>query len=349
MEELKNAISPTGRVIVYVERLMEEYGRREDGSVSTIKQDVRFDNHSKMTTSGIVVVGTNYGGYEVFSDADMIMPRSKHKPLKPLFSSIFTPSINKGDRAFFHYLCGENKAFIKADASGGFYINMNSSDVFCTLPGDDKSKPLLWNQNYCAGTEIIEDERNTKIFDVYGNEMRAKMKPSKGVELVVGLTAKPMVNECIMWGMGAAQHQSVHEEVKEGDHVYLSTDSEFKNFILDKPVWVFKHTDIVGHVKKQPGDTIPVGMYHLVKIALGDYRQETGKTIVRDELTGYNATLLHKKPVIITPNTGKIIRSGKKTSRFNLDDKVLFTKRWCRMLDKGHWLIHDSEIQMRIS
>lgn len=354
VKEFDKAFSPTGKMIVFVDRLQEEFHRRDDGSVSAIKQDTRFDNHSKMTTSGIVVVGTDDGGVEVFADSDLKMPRSKHVPTPILFSGIFKPSINKGDRVFFNYLCSENKAYIEPEASGGFYINMNTSDVYCSLPGDDKTRELLWNMNFCAGKEIIQDERNTTIFDQHGTAIRAKIKPSQGVQLggiaiAQILNAKPMVNECIMWGIGPAQHHNVFGEVKNGDHVYLSVNSEDQNYILDQKVWIFKHTDIVGIVKPHLQDTIAVGMYHLVKVSLTDYRQETQKTLVHDDLTGFDATLLHKAPVIITPNKGKIIRSGKQCVKAKGGDHILFTKRFCRMLDKGYWLVHDSEIQMRIS
>lgn len=348
MKELENAMSPTGKVIVFVERLMEEFARRSDGSVSTIRQDTKFDNHNKMTTTGIVVAGTHDGGVEVIGDKDMIMPRSSRFPAGYEFSSVFKPEINPGDRVWFHYLCGENKALIQP-TTGGWYISMNAADVFCILPKDDKNAPLKWNFMYCAGDEIIEDDRNATILDARGNPIKVKVKPSQGLEIIVGLFAKPMVAECKIWGIGETTHRiNVSSEVKPGDHVYLAKDSEFSNYILDHQTWIFKHSDILGHVKRQPKDTIPVGKFHLVKIAIDDYKTEQRHSIVKDDLTGHKAALIHRTPILVVPNRGTIERSGKLCTHGAVDEKIVFSTRFMKMLDRHYWLIHDDEIQAKI-
>lgn len=345
MKEFENATSPTGQIIVFVERLMEEYARRDDGAVSTIRQDIRFNNHAKMTTTGIVVAGTKDSGTEVVGDLDMTMPRSAQYHVAHLFSSAFDVEINKGDRVWFHYLAAENKALIQPISSGGFYVTMNSADVFCQLPGDNTMKELIWNFMYCAGDQIIEDERKTIILDAHGHEIKAKVKPSQGLEIVVGLFANPQVNECKIWGIGKSKIDDISSEVKAGDHVYLSKDCEFQNYIQNHSCWVFKHSDILGHVKRNPQDTIPVGKFHLVKINVDDYKTEMHRAVIKEELTGHNATLINKRPRIVIPSTGKIISSGGLCKHGAAGDKALFSIRWMKMLDRGHWLVHDNEIQ----
>ena len=348
MKELENAISPTGHVIVRVDRLMEENARREDGSVSSLKQDIRFDNHSKMVTTGIVVAGTMDGGNEVVSDIDYILPRSKTRPAGYRFSNSFNVDIRKGDRVWFHYLCAENKALVQPIASGGFYITMNAYDVFCLQRGDDPMSELIWNFSFCAGDQIVEDERKHEILDAHGNVLKAKVKPSQGLEIVVGLFAKPMVNECIMWGIGPSQFDDVSKEVKAGDHVYLSKDSEFVNYIKDHACWVFKHGDILGHVKRNSAEVRPVGRYHLVKIAINDYKTETRRQVVKDDLTGHMATMISKRPIVVIPSSGVVVASGGLCTHAALGETVIFTVRWMRMLDRYYWLIHDDEIQGKL-
>jgi hypothetical protein len=340
--------SPAGKVVVFVPRLTEEFARRDDGSVSTIRQEAKFDNHWKGVTEGIVAVGTDVGGGEIVDDADHIMPRSAYNPTGYLTSSIFRPSIKPGDRVWFHYLCSENREQMHV-TSDGYFLGMDANDVFCVLPGDDKNAKLVWNHAYCAGDPVVEDDRKAVLLDANGAEIKAKVMPWQGVPLVVGLLAPPMVDQCRIWGMSPSLYKDVSAEVSEGDHVYLAKDSEFVNYILDHKTWVFKHSDIIGIVSKDVSKTKPVGDYHLVRVPLNDYTLETKRKIVKDELTGFNATLVNKTPIVVTPNRGTVIASGSRARSAEPGEMILFTKRWTKMLDREYWLVHNGEIQAKVN
>lgn len=315
-------ISKTGKVVVTVQELMDKYHRREDGSESPILADSRFDNHNKMTITGIVKYGTCTADTNPLEDANRIMPRCHHYPQGYVGGGVFDVWLQPGDRVWFHYLCAEDKSAMERNRDGSWDVYMQVSDIFCI----ERKGQMIMNQNWVLGEQIRD--KTLSLVDQFGYEQAAKMTPGKGIELIKGVNLNAYVDEATIVQIDPCRYRGVSSEVKEGDHVYLSKDAPFPNVINGKQRVLFRQTDILALYREQVDQVVPVGEYHLVKVKAEEYR----------------STLISHRVIIKAPEYGEIIASGKQCWAGQVGDKIMFTRRWTRMLSKEYWLVADGEV-----
>jgi hypothetical protein len=301
---------------------MDEFARREDGSESMLLADTRFDNHNKMTITGIVVAGTDAPDQNPIEDADRIMPRSHHYPTGYIGGGVFPVDIRSGDKVYFHYLCAENRTSMERNADGSWDIYMQVSDIFLM----ERDGRIIMNQNWVLGEEVKEPI--IQVFDSLGGPVAQQLSPSKGIEIVKGFNMPSYVDEAVIFHIDPCRYRGVAREVGTGHRVYLSKDAAFPNVINNKKYELFRHTDILAIYHDDPKQVIPVGETHLVKVELNEYK---------------SATISH---TVITraPEWGVIVASGDACSHGAPGATIMFTRRWTRPLTKEYYLISDSEI-----
>ena len=314
--------SKTGRVVVRLGRLMDEYARKDDGSESVILADLRFDNHNKMTITGIVQVGTDVADVNPLEDADREMPRSRHYPVGYVGGGVVEVDIRAGDRVWFHYLCAEDRTAMERNKDGTWDVFMQVSDIFCL----ERDGRLITSQNWVVGDEVKDS--GLVMVDAIGDEKAPAITPAKGIELIKGFNLDTYVDEAKVVEIQPCRYRDVSGEVTAGDRVYLAKDATFPNVIRNKKRILFRQTDIIAIWNRENGKVIPVGGNHLAKVEVKEYK---------------SATISH---TVITraPEYGTIISSGSHCKKASAGDKVLFTRRWTRLLDKEFWLIDDAEI-----
>lgn len=315
--------SKTGRVIVRLERLMDEFHRRDDGSESILLADTKFDNHNKMTITGVVQVGTCNHDANPVEDADRIMPRCSYYPSGYIGGGVFEIDIRRGDQVWFHYLCAENRTSIERNRDGTWDVYMQASDIFCL----QREGKMYMNQNWVLGEAIKDNTLN--LVDMHGYEKAAALTPGTGIEMVKGFALDSYVDEAIILQLDPSRYRSLHREVKESQRVYLAKDAAFPNVIKHKNRLVFKQMDILALWGDRPANVIPVGENHLVKVNIEEYK----------------STVIHHTVITKAPEWATIISSGEQCKNGKPGDKIMFTRRWTRLLDKEHWLITDGEIQ----
>lgn len=334
-------ISKTGRVIVRLEKLMDTHARREDGSESILLADTRFDNHNKMTITGIVQYGTDAPDTNPLEDADLLMPRCHHYPIGYVGGGVFPVDIRPGDRVWFHYLCAENKASMERNSDGTWDVYMQVSDIFVIergrpqlnvnsegfMSGLYSQKQLIMNQNWVLGDEVKES--TLVLFDALGDKKPTKMTPKGGIELLKGFNVDSYVDEAVLHHIDPVRYRGVSDEVKVGDRLYLSKDSTFGNVIHNKQRLLFRHTDILAKWHKDNDKVIPVGENHLVRVQLNEYK----------------STVIKHTVITKAPEWATIIASGANCKYGKPGDKIMFTRRFTRLLDKEFWIVSDSEIQ----
>lgn len=317
-----NLLSKTGRVIVRLQQLMDTYHRRDDGSESPILADTRFDNHNKVTITGIVVHGTDSPDSNPLEDANRIMPRTRHYPLGYIGGGVFEVDIQPGDRVWFHYLCAEDKSQMERNVDGSWDVAMQVSDIFLIRRGDR----LISNQNWCMGEAYKEPELN--LVDMHGYEAVAKMSPGKGIEMVKGFNLTSYVDEAVMYHIDYCRYRGVHDEVEMGDRLYLAKDATFPNVIMNKQRVLFRQTDILAVYEPRVEEVRPVGENHLVRVDLEEYK----------------STVIHHTVITKAPEFATIVASGAHCKHASPGDKIMFTRRWTRLLTKEYWLVNDNEI-----
>ena len=318
-------ISHSGKVLVLVSKLMDSFVRRSDGSESSILADIRFDNHNKMTITGVVIAGTDTMDVNPLEDFDNKMPRTLFKPVGYRYNNVFKNDLRKGDQVFFHYLCAEDKTMMSRASDGQWQVLMSISDIFCFK----RDGVMHMNHNWVLG---YEPEPVPEFVDVNGVKIRGSLNPTHGVDLFMGNIASPFVDEAIISQIDDCSHNSNHEEVKAGDHVYLAKDSMFVNVIDNKNSLLFRHSDIVAVKGREVKDTIPVGNQIMLKVSNNDYRSEIIK----------GATILR------APEYGIVFRTGKRVTNVVTGDKIIFSRRWTKLLDREYYLIPDGEVQATI-
>lgn len=314
--------SKTGRVVVRVHRLMDEYARREDGSETMILADTKFDNHNKMTITGIVQVGTDVPDVNPLEDADREMPRSRHYPVGYVGGEVFEVDIRPEDRVWFHYLCAEERASMDRNADGSWDVFMQVSDIFCL----EREGKLIMNQNWVIGEEVKDS--GLVLVDSLGEKKEQGVTPTKGIELLKGFKVDSYVDEAKVTQIQPCRYRDVSSEVKIGDRVYLAKDATFPNVIRNRASLVFRQTDILAIHHRDNDKVIPVGENHLVRV----------------EVREYKSALISHTVITLAPEWGTIIASGKLCKKGAVGDKIMFTRRWCRLLDKEYWLVSDAEI-----
>jgi co-chaperonin GroES (HSP10) len=316
-------ISKTGKVVVRLHRLMDEFARREDGSQSILLADTRFDNHNKMTISGIVQVGTDAPDVNPVEDADRIMPRCRHYPTGYVGGGVFPVDIRKGDKVYFHYLCAEDRTSMERNHDGSWDCFMQVSDIFVI----EREGKLIMNQNWCVGDEVVSTDLN--LVDALGDKMEQKLKPAAGIELLKGFNLQSYVDEAIVRNIDPCRYRGLTLEVDPDDRLYLAKDATFPNVIQDKKRILFKQTDILAIWDKDVAKVTPVGENHLVRV----------------EPEEYKSTVIHHTVITKAPEWATIVASGMYCKNGQVGDKIMFTRRFTRLLDKNYWLISDSEIQ----
>lgn len=314
--------SKTGRVVVRLHRLMDEYARREDGSESILLADTRFDNHNKMTITGIVQVGTELPDVNPLEDANRVMPRCHYYPTPYVGGGVFVVDIRPGDRVWFHYLCAEIRTSMERNTDGSWDVYMQVSDIFCL----EREGKMYMNQNWCLGEEVKDS--GLIMVDALGDEKKTEMKPSSGIELIPGFNIQSYVDEATLTQLDPSRYRSVHNEVQAGDRVYLAKDATFPNVIQNKQRILFRQTDILAVWHKDPAQVKPVGEQHLVRV----------------EEKYYRSTVIKHTVLTFAPEWGTIVSSGAHCTAGKPGDKILFTRRWTRLLNKHYWLITDGEI-----
>lgn len=319
--------SKTGRIVVRLQRLMDEFHRRDDGSESLLLADSKFDNHNKMTITGIVQAGSDSPDVNPVEDANRIMPRCHHYPVGYIGGGVFEIDIRTGDRVWFHYLCAEDRTSMERNADGSWDVFMQVSDIFCI----EREGKLYMNQSWVLGEEVKNTDLN--LVDALGDRMQQEMKPTKGIELLKGFNIESYVDEAIVTQLDPTRYRSLHREVSAGDRVYLSKDATFPNVIKNKQRILFKQTDILAIYHKEPEHVIPVGDNHLIRVEANEYK----------------STVIHHTVITKAPEWGTIIRSGKACQYGQPGDKIMFTRRFTRLLSKEIWLICDGEIQAHLN
>lgn len=318
--------SKNGKVVVRLPRLMDEFARTEDGRETSILADTKFDNHNKMTITGIVVMGTSVHDVNPLEDADRVMPRSNHYPAGYVGGGVFEVDIREGDRVWFHYLCAENRVSMERNTDGSWDVYMQTSDIFCI----EREGKLKMNQNWVIGEEIRDSD--ILLVDALGEVKEEMLTPASGIELLKGFAIDTYVDEAMLVHIDACRYRTVHDEVEVGDRLYLAKDSCFPNVIHGKKRLLFRHTDILAVYDKENAKVIPVGENHLVRVLVNQYK---------------SAVISH---TVITraPERAEIIASGDYCENAKAGDHVMFTRRWTRLLDKEIWLINDNEIQAQL-
>jgi len=301
-------ISKTGKVVVRLNRLMDEFARREDGSESILLADTKFDNHNKVTITGIVQVGTDTHDVNPIEDANRVMPRCHYYPTPYIGGGVFKIDIRKGDRVWFHYLCAEERTSMERNADGTWDVFMQESDIFCL----EREGKMYMNNNWCIGDEI--KDTSISLYDAIGDLKAPEMKPSDGIQLVPGFNLNSYVDEAIVGQIDPSRYRSVHREVEAGHRVYLAKDATFPNVIQNKQRILFKQTDILAVWDKDPANVRPVGENHLVKV----------------EEKYYKSTLIKHTVITMAPEWGTIVASGRACVNGMPGDKILFTRRWTR-------------------
>jgi co-chaperonin GroES (HSP10) len=319
-------ISKTGRVVAVFARRMDEFVRREDGSETSILADTRFNNHEKMNIAGVVKVGTDAPDTNPVEDADRIMPRCHHYPQGYMGGGVFPVDIRPGDRIWCHYLCLEDMSSANRVHDGSWEVNLQVSDIFC-IKRDGR---MIMNQNWCIGKEVKESD--LVLVDAIGDKKEPEMTPAKGIQMIKGFNVKSYVDEAIITQIDSCRYRGVHDEVKQNDRVYLAKDSAFPNVIDNKQALLVRQVDIIAIWHKDPAQVRPVGENHLIEV---------------DPLE-YKSTVIHHTVITKAPEYGTIIASGKACKNGKPGDKIMFTRRWTRLLNKNYWLIDDSEIQAHV-
>lgn len=315
-------ISKTGKIIVRVHDLMDKYARREDGSESPILADQRFDNHNKMTITGMVEVGTDSPDVNPVEDANLLMPRCLHYPVGYVGGGVFPVDIRPGDRVWFHYLCAEDRSAMERNRDGSWNVTMQVSDIFCV----EREGTLIMNQNWVLA-EPVRDQK-ISLVDAFGFEKAAELLPSEGIQMVEQVKLDPYVDEAYIRHIDHCRYRGVDEEVMAGNRVYLAKDSAFPNVIRNRQRLLCRHTDILAIHHSDPSQVKPVGDNHLVKVAVNEYK----------------STVIHHTVIVKAPEWGLIVNSGKRCKQGNVGSKIMFTRRWCRPLTKEYWLVSDHEL-----
>jgi len=314
--------SKTGRVVVRLERLMDEFARRDDGSQSILLADTKFDNHNKMTICGVVQVGTDAPDVNPLEDANRIMPRCHHYPTPYVGGGVFAVDIRKGDQVWFHYLCAEDRTSMDRNTDGTWDVYMQVSDIFCL----EREGKMYMNANWCMGEEI--KDVSISLYDAIGDLKAPELKPTEGIQLIPGFNINSYVDEAIVTQLDPCRYRSVHREVNAGDRVYLAKDATFPNVIKNKQRVLFRQTDIIALWAKDPKDVKPVGSNHLVRVPIVEYK----------------STVIKHTVITKAPEWGEVVASGLDCWYAKPGDKIMFTRRWTRLLSKEYWLVTDGEI-----
>jgi hypothetical protein len=255
------------------------------------------------------------------------MPRCHHYPTPYIGGGVFNVDIRKGDQVWFHYLCAEDRTSIERNRDGTWDVYMQVSDIFCL----ERAGIMYMNQSWCLGEEYRDTTLN--LVDMHGYEKTAALTPGKGVEMVKGFNLSSYVDEAIVTFLDPTRYRSLYGDVKPGDRVYLAKDATFPNVIKNKQRILFKQTDILALWAQDPAEVIPVGENHLVKVPVVEYK----------------STLIKHTVITKAPEWGEIIASGAHCTSGIVGEKVLFTRRWTRLLNKEYWLVTDGEILASLS
>jgi len=312
--------------VVRIQNRMDTHVRRADGSATELLAETRFDNHNKVTIHGIVQVGTRIADINPLEDADRLMPRCHYYPVPYVGGGVFTVDIRPGDIVWFHYLCAEDDAHMERNRDGSWDITMQVSDIFCY----SRHNRMHMNQNWIWGEEV----KDTTLIavDALGYEKRAAIPAAKGIEIVPGVTLPPYVDEARVLQIDPCLYRSVHHEIFVPDRVYLAKDAAFPNVIQGQRGLLFRHTDVLARYHRDPARVMPVGSNHLVRVEEGEYK---------------SAFIKHTH-ITIAPEWGEVVSSGRNCTAAKPGDKIIFTRRWTRLLSRSYYLVEDGEIQAHL-
>jgi hypothetical protein len=310
----KNLRSIDGHSLARLESIHEK-------KAGSIILESKFNPYQKVVIHGKVLVAPSRGNHEAVYEKDMSEPREATPRTDYHYADEYTPDIKAGDQIYFHYLCATQPYFdFDIDKDGTHIRRIPVTDTFCSV----REGKIIMNMDWVLGEPFYG--RQAKIINMDGREVRGTTKMVGNIELVTGIVMTPQMDMAVISHIGKSPYFDRYSEVKAHDIVYTTKDSGFKNTIEGTELYAFKHKDIIGIYGDEPR---AVGDYALVKVDVHEYK---GKLIPSA-----------KKMQLQFPATGEILSAGKNFS-YKPADRIVFSRRWTKMLTKELFFVNFNDV-----